>query len=69
MENSPDSQENNLDKKKPAQFGPILGLLIIVILLVIGGLFFLKQQIDERNAWKNIGNVSTSTATSTISDQ
>ena len=69
MEESLPPEQNNIEEKKPTQYGPILGLLIIVILLVIGGIFFLKQSIEERDQWKNLGNVSTSTATSTVSEQ
>jgi Tfp pilus assembly protein PilO len=41
-------EENSIFKEKESKAGPMIGSLIIIIVIVVGGLFYLSQKIEER---------------------
>jgi H+/gluconate symporter-like permease len=41
-------EEPRIFKEKESKIGPLIGSLVIVIVLVVGALYFLSQRITER---------------------
>jgi hypothetical protein len=41
-------EESRIFREKESKFGPLIGSLIIVVVLAVGGLYFLSQRVSER---------------------
>lgn len=41
-------EENSFFKEKESKVGPMIGSLIIIVVIVVGGLFYLSQKVNER---------------------
>ena len=44
------------NKKQNGELGPMIGIAIVVIVLIIGGFFFAKQRIEKSREFQNTLN-------------